>query len=534
MISPLPEPMATRAPNVADVSSFGGWSNDPTSPDYANPAWQEMAPRWQTVQDIRGGTDVVRAKAGSYLPKFEAEEQADWNARVQMTFVDDHYARTVVDHTGLIFAQPLKLGDDVPEQIVELTEDIDGEGNHLDVFAQTVLDSALHLGHGVILTDYPPPEGLDHGHELAGVARPYAVLYKASDVRSWQTAVVGGRLVIVQIMLREHGTKQTGEFGSQGVEHFREFRQAVNVDPATGRATSLGAITWRLWERTKGEASAPSTLVPVGVGGTLTAPCPKQIPVRVVYGGEKLGTLHTKPALWGLAMKNIEETQVASDYAAVMHKCNVPTPIFIGRPKSQKPGEQDKVKMGQGIDIPINGDAKFLEPTGTALSATRTRLEDIRLAMRRQGATTADADGQTLTATEASLLAKQRNAKLLRAARSLQDAIEGMFEDMAAFLGLPDGGSVAVSQDFTGVQLDPGYLTVLGTAFKNGALELQPFLHALQTGKLPDDFNAEDAAFRAIAAAAAAADQAKADQAKAGGPPAPPVGGDPGQNEPPA
>jgi hypothetical protein len=484
------------------------YSLDPSRADYACPAYQEMVHRWKLVEDVRAGTMRFRAERETYLPKFEAEEEVDWNARVNMTFAEDHYALTVVDHVGLVFQEPVELSDDVPPQIVALAEDIDGEGNHLDVFAATALDSAIHLGHAVLLTDFPVTDAVRNLRDARDAkVRPYVTLYSADDVLSWRTETVGGVAVLVQLMLREHATEAGGEFGVKDIERFREFRQAVTYDETTKRARSLGPVTWR--EFLRPEPGAPPVEVATG-----TLKGPKRIPVRVVYGGEKLGALHTRPHLFGLALLNVEEAQVQSDYASVMHKCNVPTPIFIGR---QKPptGTAETIKMGQGIDVPVGGDAKMLEPSGTALGATRQRLEDIRAAMARQGATSGEAL-KNMTAREAAIQEKQRNAKLARAARSLQDALEGVFQDIAAFLKLPSGGSAMVNMDFSSQRLDPAYLQVLLNAYAKGALPLDAFMRALQTGKLPDDFAAEEAALRLIAESAADVEEEVVDEDEQG------------------
>ena len=474
------------------------YSSDPARADYACPAYREMAPRWVLVEDVRAGTLRFRAKSDEYLPKFEAEEPVDYASRVLMTFAEDSYASAIVDHTGLVFSEPLHPGPDVPPAILDLVEDIDGEGNHLDVFAASVLDSALHLGHSVILTDHPATDHIGTLKEKrAAQVRPYATLYTAADVLSWETEAVGGAVVLTRIMLREHVAESDGEFGSKSVERYREFRQVVNRDEKTQRARSLGAVTWRLFSQ--GAEGEP----PVEYdSGTLTRI--DHIPVRVVYGGEKLGYMHTRPTFFGLALKNVEEAQVQSDYAAVMHKCNVPTPVFIGRQRPP-PGSKETIKMGQGIDIPTGGSAMMLEPAGTAIGATRTRMEDIRASMARHGATSGEAI-KNLTATEASIQAKQRNAKLVRAARSLQDALEGMQADMAAFMGLKTGGSIQVNMEFSERTLDPQYLRVLLDAYTKDALPLEALMFALKNGKLPDDFSEEDAALRLISEHAATQD----------------------------
>ena len=59
-----------------------------------------MAPRWSLVDDVRDGTITIREKKEKYLPRFEAESDLDWAARVSMTFVADHYATNPRLHPG--------------------------------------------------------------------------------------------------------------------------------------------------------------------------------------------------------------------------------------------------------------------------------------------------------------------------------------------------------------------------------------------------------------------------------------------------
>lgn len=518
---------------LLSTEDFGGTSDDPTRPDYACPAWREQAPRWQLVEDIRGGTIPIRRKKAFYLPRFEAETLADWESRIGMTFVADHYATTLVEHVGLVMAQPPKMGDDVPDAIRALVEDIDGEGNHLDVFSASALDTALHQGHCVLFTDYPVTAGINTlADAKAAKARPYVTLYPASDVLSWRSATVGGVRVLTQIVFRETTTEPDGTFGIKDCTRYREITQQVFYDEVSGRATGLGGITWRLFRRDADDAAtvasaetAPSTTASPAASFTLIGEGPivgpDRICARVVYGGQKVGLLQSIPHLMGLALSNVEETQVMSDYASVMHKCNVPTPIFIGR-NITMPGEDTgkPIQMGQGIDIPVGGDAKMLEPSGAALGATRQRIDDIRTQMRRQGATSGDETGKVMTAIEAKIYAKQRNAKLSRAARSLQDALEGVFADFAAFMGLSSadeavtsGGSLIINQDYSGDGIDPVYLQVLVSAYTAGAMPLDALLYALEKGKLPEDFSASDSALHLIADEMARQDAADA-QAK--------------------
>ena len=493
------------------AQDFGDTSNDPTQPNYASPAYHEMAPRWQVCRDARASTIEIRKKAEYYLPRFEAESIQDWQARLGLTFAGNDFAETINDFIGMILGESIKLGDDVPAALRLLMEDVDGEGNHLDVFAALALEAMFEQGHVVLLTDFPRSTGVtNHLQVLTLPLRPYVTLYRASDVLSWRSATVGGTQVLTQIVLRERAIASDDTFGITPTTRIRRLWQDVQIDEITGRATSLGAMHWQLFERPANPAgvlgvdpaaqpSAPAFTL--AAEGDYSGPGPARLPVRVAYAGERRGLLHTVPPLYGLALSAIEETQVQSEYATTMHKCNVPTPVFVGR----NGGVGDAVQMGVGLDLPIGASAFYLEPKGTALKATVDRLNDIHMRMRRQGATMDDTSHRTMTATEADLYARQRNAKMLRAARGLQDAIEGMLADFAAFLklggkdALRAGGSVVVNTDFAGTSINPQLAAVVLDAAKAGLIPLDAFHYFLEKGRLPDDFSATETALKLVA-----------------------------------
>jgi hypothetical protein len=466
-----------------------------SSPDYRCPAYIEMMQDWTLCQDVKAGTKRMREKKSEYLPRFENEDPKDYEARIKMTFANDHYDQTLTDHVGLVFAKMPELAEDVSDTVKDLLENVDGEGTHWQVFAQDSLDTALDYGHGVIFTDYPDvgPDRPTLGQAQRGGLRPYMTFYSAENIPNWRITTVGGVKRITQITLKEDFEAEDGGFGVDCRAQYRVLRQEV-VRDEFGTAKSLGKMTWQLYRDTKGP-DGKSALLPVGEGEIRG---PAQLPVRVVYGGKRIGILHTRPHLLQMAYTNLQETQVESDYATIMHKCNVPTPVFKGRPQQQ---QTEPIAMGYGIDVPANGDAFMLEPSGAALGATRTRLEDLRGQMRRQGAFMHEATN-AMTAEEAALYARQRNARLLRAARSLQDALEGALMDFVAYLPKESikSGSVTVNMDF-GMKYDTAFADLCLRAYEKGALDLPAVLHVLQTGKLPDDMDVEEMAIKLMAEA---------------------------------
>ena len=162
------------------------------------------------------------------------------------------------------------------------------------------------------------------------------------------------------------------------------------------------------------------------------------IPISVIR------CLGDPPPFLDIAVKNIQHTQVYSDYMNVVHKTCVPFAVRIGYVPSNEPqAEQDNDTL---IDVPENGDFKFAEVAGGSIAATRQTLADMEQNIALMGLSlladkTAKVD---LTATEALLNNIGETAELRVFARQVQDALELSFQQRAAYLGEKSGGSVVM------------------------------------------------------------------------------------------
>jgi hypothetical protein len=434
-------------------------------PEVWSPAALAMRPRWQKCRDVRGGTEVMRAKASEYLPKFEAEDPRDWTARVNLTFTYDALALTLDTLTGLAFTTEPELGEDVPARIALEWENIDGEGTHGSIFALQLLDSALQDGHDLILTEFPPVEGaLTLAEEQARGIRAYLVRITIDQIPSWRVMVYGGRRILGQIVIATKVEEPTGAFGMTMVPEYRVYRQQFT-------AAGVPFVEWERWR------TNPNGTETALVEGPTTLRGPQFIPIAPVFGGQRTGFLESLPPLVGLADSNIDHTQVKSDRRYSMHKCAIPIPIFINRDKGAQGTDQIIMSPSRGIDINTGGDAKILEPQGTALEALRNELLDIERRMADQGVAMLQRDTATpRTATEVEFSRTRQESKLARAVRSLQDALEASFQFMADYYGLPDGGSITIRRDFAALTLSDSDAAMLTATRERGDLTLPTFL----------------------------------------------------------
>jgi hypothetical protein len=83
------------------------------------------------------------------------------------------YEETIKQNIGRVFAEPIKLAENVPDQLREYAKNIDLEGTRLDVWAQSFFGLAMQYGLSHALVDYPcGPEKVKPADEKATGARP--------------------------------------------------------------------------------------------------------------------------------------------------------------------------------------------------------------------------------------------------------------------------------------------------------------------------------------------------------------------------
>lgn len=469
--------------------------NQKDQPTWKSPAYLEMEKRWQRCRDIRAGTDVIREKKHAYLPRFVAEDGRDWDARVNMTVVVDFFEQAVTTFVGMGLRTDPELGKEVPEEIQEDWENLDGEGNHGAVVAQHALDAALTDGHCVLLAESPEfPLGLRGDEQLDRGIRPYMVIIKINQICSWRAEVKGGEKILMQFVFEEPVEAADGEFGAKTLSRYRRFRQQFPmVKRPSGQVEedlAAGFVEWELWEETtRGSYSKIKSGVLAGV---------TRIPAWPVYGGKREGILKSRPPLDGLAHSNIRWAQVMSERASSLNRCGMPIPVILGDLIAQpgpdgKPSADIVLSSTRGVHLKTGGDFKFAEATGTALEQTRLELQDWEKRMGAQSLAMLQRDTEAAeTATAHRMNRGREESKLRRALRSLEDALEGVLQDMARYRGLdPETIDITLNRDIGGV-VPPEVLTLLSSLEEKGQLTLTRLLLEIKrAGLVGNDFDPE-------------------------------------------
>jgi hypothetical protein len=459
-------------------------TNSTDKPNYKCAAYHAMSEPWRIVGDVKAGTLHIRKQAKRYLPKFPAEHKDDYEDRLATATLFNAYNRTVNGLVGMVFKKNPILSKDVPQRIREHAENIDLAGTHLDVFCRQVLEDAFE-GHSFILVDMQ--QALAPGATLADEQnagrRPYWIRYRACQAFNFMPIEIKGRVEIGQITFEEEISERAGRYGAKAVKQYRTFWLEEFTEDGSGEKKHR--VLWEL-KKLRQEQGQERTFEDAGSGVVKGF---DRIPVAVVYG-KRTGFLQSQPVLLDLALINIKYYQKRSDYDSSLHKAGFPIPVFIGRDTKNK---TLAVGSGFGIDIPMNGDAKYMEPMGNSLEEARNDLKDLREEMASLGLSVVAArpdGGESRTATETVIDFAQESSELETMARSEADAVEQCLQFHARYMGEKSGGSVELGAHLRRLALTAQQVQAYSQMVAETQLTIETLWSILKRGDaLPEDFD---------------------------------------------
>lgn len=460
---------------------------DYTNADYAN-AIEEMEP----VRDVCDGSKAVRAKGQRYLPKYFAENQQAYDARLKIATLFPATARTWQGLVGMVFRREIKLSADVPELIRGTEaegktpaaeghwENIDNAGTHGSVFAQQAFECAVRDGHSAIFVDMPPAlaPGSTLADEKAANRRPYWIKYEKDQILlPIRTVVENGQLKLQQVRFKECSTEPEGEFGEVEVHRIRVLRRDWVADETGMRPR----VIWQLYRKQKTDDGSEKYLFETE--GQISLP---EIPIAFVYT-RKTGLGRSCPPLAEQVEQNLKHYRLESNHEKALVLC-LPIPCAKGIDPQQT---QIVVGTENLMRVPENGDFWFAEPAGTSFQPTSEEIDKTESRMARIGLSLLEPKApQPTTATQNLLDHVKEESELATWVKSLADAIERCLGFHAAYLGLPSGGSVEITSTLERLTIPPEKLRSLSEMVANKQLSLETLWEILnRAGELPESFD---------------------------------------------
>lgn len=488
---------------------------DGSDPSIPSAAYERMKPRWEKCRACFIGTEAIRAGGTDFLAQYDGETDEAYQVRKVLAAFYNAFKRTALASVGMLLEEEPTLGDDMPDELVELAENIDFRGTHLNVFASRLATAGIVDGYAGIMVEHSKSvdaaaKKLSGDEEARLGLRPYFLLFKADDVIKPIYATINGVRTLVLLILREVVSERVGLFGTKTVTQYRVY------------TNEAGVVRYQLWKSPDQGGGRPTLSE-----GPTTITNQTEIPWSPLIAGEEIAQDEWMPPLMDLADLNIQYHNSLTNHLSLEALAYVPTPVRVGAIADAN-GDYPEITLGprntieapqmQGVAQPIY----WLSPPVDVLEAGARTLEATKADMGTLGAAFLSAETRAAETAEGKRIdSAASRATLKKVSGAAKDCLERAFGFMAAYRGLT-AGSVTLNDNFTGEGIDPTYLGVLVQAYHEDILTLEELRHVIQTGQLPEDFDPSDKAIiDELFARAAAREDAKElqDAARIGGPP---------------
>ena len=400
---------------------------------------------------LMSGTAGLRKEGTRYLPKFKAEAEDDYQARLHSSWLFNALRKTIKDMTGRVFDSPIEI-QDAPQQIIDMAEDIDMQGRDLSVFASEVFKDAFVPGISFIMVEAPRRNADTTRAEAAAQGlRPYLVHLRVEDVLGFQTGLFGNVLALSQLRIMESVTEPDpkDEFSQIEVEQVRVLDRLPD------------GVQVRLYRQDSKKHWA--------VVDEYTTEAP-EITVIPFYA-QRTGFFTGEPVLEDLTDVNIAHWQSQSDQRNILHFARVPILFASGR------GDDEPLTISAGTAVvsrDVGATLQWVEHSGKAIDSGRQDLKDLEFQMQTLGLQLLVARAQS--ATGAALDAVKETSTLAMMADSLKDALEQALQWMAFYAGLGDVSiTINVNKEYGVTMMTPQEVLAMQKDVAMGYLTLETY-----------------------------------------------------------
>lgn len=488
--------------------------NDPSKvPSTTSFAYDVMLPRWKKIDTVLGGTEAMRAAGKAFTPQHPAESDDAFLERLHRNVLFNMTEITLDFLVGEPFSDPVEKSEDLPEELMPLLDDVDLQGNNIDVFARNWFRNGVAKGFGAVLVEFPRTNEMPDrtvADDLREMVRPYWVQIPPENIIFASATKVDGREVLTHVRLREEVVEQVG-FAEVSQVRIRVFDlvdagqpvaipsqllnnglQDVDVSTVDDSGVAIVAFTQAkvqvsIYKEdvTKQEDSEERWVLEDVFFMDIN-----RIPLAVFYA-ERDGLLLAKPPLLDLADLNIAHWQSSSDQIMVLTVARFPILASSGSIDDQKvtvgPHNWLNVKDPQGRWY-------YVEHTGASIESGRKDLADREAQMSEYGAQFLKRRPGNMTATQRALDSSEATSPLQDMAMRFNDAMNVAWEFNMLWLRRAEleNGSISVSTDFGDEGALQSDLAELGNARRNRDLSRPKYLSELERrGVLADDFDQE-------------------------------------------
>lgn len=461
-----------------------------------DPAWAIYAKARKQVADLYEG----RETALQYIRALPGHDDPTARKFAEGAYFLPLVAKTVEAFGGLVFAKtPTRT---VPDAMQPYMADVSGAGQDIDRFAEQAFDNILLGGVVAVLVDFPSaPEGLTKDDAEALGIRPTLQLYGAGAILSARFRNFGPVRKLAHVRLIEVVEEEdpADEFALKSVEQVR----VLSLD-------AKGHYRQRVFRNATGAwALHGDEIQPLKGGQALD-----QLPI-FFSNPRDAEPKPAKPPVADLADINVAHLNNSAALEWALLWTANPTPVFKGLGP-----DVTEVKLGssEGIVVSADGDAKFMEFTGSGLSELRAALDGKRKDAALMGARMLLESPKAAIAAETARIGQSGETSVVTSiANALSDCLTKALTFMAAWASISGEIEYWLNTNINPAGLSPQMLAQYLDAWLKGALTDQELFALLQLNEVIDPAKTFD---EHVAEGPDQDDDAEIEAAMGGAPPA--------------
>lgn len=410
---------------------------------------------------LMGGTKAMREAGKTYLPKFEAESDLGYTARLCQSWLFNGYRKTVRDMNGRVFDKPVEVVDGSNGTMDSWLENIDMQGRDFSSFSSEVFkDGVSGSGISYIMVDAPRrAENTTKAEAEAQNLRPFLVHLTIEEVLGWRAETINNVMTLTQIRIAEAVNEPDPKDEFKDIE-VKQVRVLDLID---------GAVSIRIF-RKDGDDWTVVDEYPTDLTEIMVVP----------FYANRSGYFTGEPLLDDLSDINIAHWQSQSDQRNILHFARVPILFTSGYDDD---GGKTPLVIAAGMATTTSNheaDMKWVEHSGKAIDSGRQDLKDLEFQMETFGLQLLVARDSAQSATGEALDAAKETTQLAMIADSLQDALEQALKWMHQLAGNPDVSvSLRVNKDYGVSMMTAQEFTVMLTAVNTGNMSRETFMQEM-------------------------------------------------------
>lgn len=440
-------------------------------------AYQAMQNRWWKMDTLLDGTVAMRVAGEDMAPRHEHETEPNYADRITGNVLFNMVDLTLRMWVGKPFGCQIQYTDDFASHLKPLMDDVDLNGNNLDVFARSWFRDGVAKAFSHVLVEFPRVE-LGQPRSMADDdamnIRPYFVHIKPEQLIFALSMRNNGKEFLTHIRIQEDVVSLDGweevvttqirvlevDYYNAGTDDEPDFVQKVRVDIHQQDEKEVWKIIDTFW--------MDIDFIPL-----------------VTFYADRQGFMVGKSPLEDLADLNIRHWQSMSDQISILTVARFPMLACSGGDD-----EEGRLVIGPKEWLYTPDPAArfyYVEHKGAAIEAGRKDLQDLEKRMQSYGAEFTKERPDRESASARNLDSTEATAPLQDVTFRFNDAMNNALWMMSEWMRKKHIGKAVVPTEFTSPEAVE--LQTLYNTWNEGGLTTEEYLKELQRrGVLSEEF----------------------------------------------